>query len=72
MRPLFVFLRPKLKALLAQEGLLEKSMASLEKAASGKGLGEGESQAQVCASTAKREERGAAEVGKRASIALLL
>ena len=42
-----VLLRPKLRALLAQEGLLEKSMASLEKAANGKGLKDGESQAQV-------------------------
>ncbi|CAM9276315.1 unnamed protein product, partial [Pylaiella littoralis] len=40
---------PKLRALLAQEELLEKSMARLEKAANGKGLKEGESQAQEAA-----------------------
>eukprot|EP00903_Cladosiphon_okamuranus_P018575 g17098.t1 len=37
----------KLRALLAQEELLEKSMAKLQKAASGSGLKEGESQAQA-------------------------
>eukprot|EP00904_Undaria_pinnatifida_P000183 jgi/Undpi1/10165/HiC_scaffold_28.g12618.m1 len=38
---------PKLRALLAEEATVEKSMAALERAASGKGLKEGESQAKA-------------------------
>lgn len=39
--------RDKLRALLAQEELVEQSMAALEKAASGDGLKNSQSQAQV-------------------------
>lgn len=39
--------RPKLRALLEQEDILEASMKKLEKAAKGKGLKDGQTQAQV-------------------------
>lgn len=47
------FVRPKLRALLAQEEIVEKSMTSLQKAAEGKGLRDGESQGQVTQDVAR-------------------
>ncbi|CAN0269314.1 unnamed protein product [Ectocarpus sp. 4 AP-2014] len=47
--------RAKLRALLSQEEKLEQAMASLEKAASGNGLKEGESQGQMKAARAAWE-----------------